>query len=185
MGNKTVDLKRFNNSWYKPGNKIKILFWYIFNRVFLNTSIPYSSALKRAVLKLFGAKIGDGVVIKPRVIVKYPWLLKVGDNVWIGENVWIDNLAMVTIESDVCISQGAMLLCGNHDYTKSTFDLMVGEIILEKGTWIGAKAVVCPGVICKTHSVLSVGSVAKGILDAFSVFQGNPAVKVKERIIED
>jgi putative colanic acid biosynthesis acetyltransferase WcaF len=74
-----------------------------------------------------------------------------------------------------------MLLCGNHNYKKESFDLMTGKIIIEDGVWIGAKAIVCPGVTCHSHSVLSVGSVATKDLDANSIYQGNPAVKIKSR----
>ena len=71
--------------------------------------------LKVRLLKMFGAKIGKGLVIKNNVIIKQPWYLTIGDDCWIGENVWIDNIDKVSIGSDVCISQGAMLLTGNHD----------------------------------------------------------------------
>jgi putative colanic acid biosynthesis acetyltransferase WcaF len=101
--------------------------------------------------------------------------------VWIGENVWIDNLGKVTIGNNVCISQGALLLCGNHNYKKSTFDLIVGEIHLEEGVWVGAKSVVCPGVTLKSHAILTVGSVATTSLESYTINQGNPAVKIRER----
>lgn len=97
--------------------------------------------------------------------------------------MWIDNLGIVAIGNHCCLSQGAMLLCGNHDYSKSTFDLMVGDITLEDGVWIGAKSIVCPGIICHSHSVLSVGSVATKNLEAHTIYQGNPAVRVKDRVI--
>jgi putative colanic acid biosynthesis acetyltransferase WcaF len=76
-----------------------------------------------------------------------------------------------------------MLLCGNHNYKKSSFDLIVGKIHLEKGAWIGAHAVVCPGVVCKSHAILTVNSVATSNLEAFGIYQGNPAIKVKTRVI--
>jgi putative colanic acid biosynthesis acetyltransferase WcaF len=77
-----------------------------------------------------------------------------------------------------------MLLTGNHDYASPGFDLEVKKIVLEDGVWIGAQAVVCPGVICQSHSVLSVKSVATKNLEAYKIYQGNPAVFVKDRIIE-
>ncbi len=123
-------------------------------------------------------------MIKPNVKIKYPWNLVIHDYVWIGENVWIDNLAKVTIGGNVCISQGAMLLTGNHDFTKTTFDLIVKPIEIEDGVWIGAKSIVCPGVKCFSHAVLSVNSVATKNLDSNSIYKGNPAVKIKERIIK-
>lgn len=178
-----TNLSLYTNGWYKPGSQAKRLSWYVANYLFMNTGIPFSSGFKTRLLKLFGAKIGKGFVVKPRVNIKYPWFLTIGNNAWIGENVWIDNLAQVNIGANVCLSQGALLLCGNHNYSKTTFDLSVMPINLEEGVWIGAKAIVCPGVICKSHSVLSAGSVATKDLDAYSIYQGNPAQKVKERSI--
>lgn len=177
-----TDLSKFDNSWYNPGaGKIKQIIWFIINAVFFKTSVLPLSGLKISLLRLFGAKVGKGVNIKPSVNIKYPWRLKLGDYVWIGENVWIDNLDDIVIGSHSCISQGALLLCGNHNYKKETFDLITGKIILEEGVWIGAMSTVCPGVICKSHSILTVGSVATKDLDAYGIYQGNPAQKVRER----
>lgn len=139
--------------------------------------------VKTLLLKLFGAQLGDGVVIKPSVNIKYPWLLTLGHDVWIGERVWIDNLVPVVIGDNVCISQGAFLLTGNHDYTKKSFDLITRGIRLEDGVWIGARSVVCPGVVCHSHSVLAVGSVATSDMEGYRIYRGNPATVVRERSI--
>ena len=178
-----TDLSKYNNTWYSPGNSLKRMVWYYVNIVIFKSSFFPFNSLKIFLLKVFGAKVSTGVIIKPNVNIKYPWFLEIGDFSWVGEGVWIDNLAMVTIGKNVCISQGAFILCGNHNYKKSTFDLMVKEIILEDGVWIGSKAIVCQGVTCHTHSVLGVGSVANADLDAYSIYSGNPANKVRERVI--
>ncbi|MBX7124419.1 MAG: WcaF family extracellular polysaccharide biosynthesis acetyltransferase, partial [Cyclobacteriaceae bacterium] len=163
---------------------LKQLLWYFLNAWVLNAYwFPWSGG-RVALLRLFGARIGQGVNIKPHVNIKYPWLLTIGDHSWIGENVWIDNLVPVTIGNHCCLSQGALLLTGNHDYHKTTFDLMTGSIVLEDGVWIGAQAVVTPGVTCHSHAVLAVGSVASTPLDAYTVYRGNPAVEVRQRIIQ-
>jgi putative colanic acid biosynthesis acetyltransferase WcaF len=57
-------------------------------------------------------------------------------------------------------------------------------IVLEDGVWIGAKTVVCSGVICKSHSVLTAGSVATKDLEEFTMYQGNPAIALKKRVIK-
>ncbi len=176
-----TDLSRYDNSWYQPGVAIKRTLWLVVNALFFNNGLALFNGLKIRLLKAFGANVGVGVVIKPSVSIKYPWFLSIGKHVWIGENVWIDNLTEVTIGNNVCLSQGVMLLTGNHNYSKSTFDLMVGKIILEDGGWLGAQSVVCPGVTCGSHSVLSVGSVATKDLEAYGIYQGNPAMKVRER----
>lgn len=181
---KKVDLSKYSNNKYNPGNKFKIALWYLINHIVFRSFVPIPNALKVFLLKLFGAKIGRNVVIKPRVNIKYPWFLEVGDNCWIGEEVWIDNLVSVKIGNNVCLSQGSYLLTGNHDYKKENFDLMLKEIILEDGVWIGAKAIVCPGVICRSHSVLSVGSVAVKDLEPYTIYQGNPARPKRKREIK-
>jgi len=89
---KNVDLIKFDNSWYKPASKLKIIIWYFTNMFLFKTMFPILSNLKAKVLRAFGANIGNSVVIKPNVSIKYPWFLSIGDNCWIGEDVWIDNL---------------------------------------------------------------------------------------------
>ena len=163
------------------GSILKRLLWALLSGLFFQNWIPWPSQLKSTLLRIFGAQIGEGLILKPRVTIKYPWKLRVRDHVWIGENVWIDNLAEISIGSHVCISQGALLLCGNHDFKKSTFDLITRPIDLEDGVWIGAKCVVGPGVTCRSHSVLSLGSVATQDLEAWTVYQGNPATAKKPR----
>jgi putative colanic acid biosynthesis acetyltransferase WcaF len=180
----TTQLNTFNNSWYNPGNKFKRAAWFAVNALIMQNRLMPFISVRRFFLRLFGAKIGKGVVIKPNVNVKYPWKLIIGDYCWIGEQVWIDNLGMVKMGNNVCVSQGALLLCGNHNYKRSAFDLIVGNITLEDGVWIGTKTVVCPGVTCCSHSLLTVGSIATSKMEAYTIYQGNPAVAVKERIIK-
>jgi putative colanic acid biosynthesis acetyltransferase WcaF len=158
------------------------LLWFIVNRLIINTYFPIPVFFKCFVLRIFGAKIGNGIMIKPKVNIKYPWFLEIGDYAWIGENVWIDNLGKVFIGANACISQGVLLLTGNHDYKKETFDLILKDIVIKEGVWIGAKSVVCQGVICQSHSVLGVNSVATKNLEPFSVYQGNPAQFVRIRV---
>jgi len=186
MSQQQTRLDLYDNSWYNPGgSKLSRLIWYFINAIIFNSALFPISSFKVLMLRVFGAKIGKGVVIKPSVNIKYPWKLEIDDFSWIGEEVWIDNLAKVQVGKSCCVSQGALLLCGNHNYSSSKFDLMIGEIHLENGAWIGANSIVCPGTVVKNHAVLSAGSLAKGILEPYSVYQGNPAVKIKDRTISD
>ncbi len=179
-----TDLATYDNKTYKPGaGRIKLLVWYVISNSIINSYILPISLIKVIILRLFGAKIGKNTNIKPKVNIKYPWHLTIGDNVWIGENVWIDNLDDIIIGDNSCLSQGSMLLCGNHNYKKESFNLITAKIILEDGVWIGAKSIVCAGVTCKSHAVLTVGSVATKNLDQFSVYSGNPAVFVRKRVV--
>ena len=183
-----IDLSSYdkNNHAYRQSigaSKAKQLLWFICSVILIrNSLIPFSS-LRKWVLILFGAKIGKGVRIRPGVQIKFPWKLTIGDHVWLGEHCWIDNLIDVTIGAHSCISQGAYLCTGNHDQTTEGFELIMKSITIEDGVWIGAKAIVAPGVTCHSHSILTAGSVATKNMDAYGIYQGNPAVKVKERII--
>ncbi|MFT4661257.1 MAG: putative colanic acid biosynthesis acetyltransferase WcaF [Patiriisocius sp.] len=178
-----TDLSSFDNSWYKPGSRVKIGLWYYVNLLFFKSSWLPISSLKISLLRMFGGNIGANVVIKPAVSIKYPWKLSIGENTWIGENVWIDNLDTVTIGSNCCISQGALLLCGNHNYKKTSFDLSTKPITIENGAWIGAKSIISGGVTVGSHAVLAIGSITNKDLDPYTVYSGSPAQLVRKRII--
>lgn len=161
----------------------KVLTWYFFNAIFFKNPLNPFSSLKVRILRLFGAKVGRGVVVKPSVNIKYPWKLTIGDFSWIGEDVWIDNLDTTIIGSNCCLSQGCLLLNGSHESREAAFGLKIKPIILEDGVWIGAKSIVLQGVTCKSHSILSANSVASHNLDAFAIYRGNPAQQVGLRVI--
>lgn len=171
------NLQSFSNPEYKPGPLPKRLIWLFISMAFFETGFPWPSSLKRFLLNVFGAAIGQGVVIKPHVRIKYPWFLKVGDFSWIGEEVWIDNLGLVTIGADSILSQGVYICTGNHNYKKETFDLMVGPVSVGHSTWIGAKTVIAPGVTIGDEIVVSLGSVVKSSLTIPGIYSGNPAIQ--------
>ena len=181
---KKVDLSRFNNDWYSPGSFFKRASWFVINIIFFKSSLPYPNVLKVFLLRLFGIRAGNGIVIKTNVNIKYPWFLELGNNVWMGENCWLDNLGSVKIGSNVCISQGAFIFSGNHNYKKETFDLLVRDIVIEDGVWVGAKSIICPGVTLKTHSVISVGSIITADTEPYSIYKSFTTKKIKARAID-
>lgn len=181
---KKTKLSSFSaDTFDKEAGIIKLTLWFFCNALLVRASWNPFMKIKIILLRIFGAKIGKNVIIKNNVCIKFPWKITIGDNVWLGEYVWIDNIDKVEIENDVCISQGALLLTGNHDYTKTTFNYRNAPIYIEEGAWIGAKTVVCPGVKVHSHAILTVGSIATKDLETYSIYQGNPAVKIRNRII--
>lgn len=180
-----ADLSRFNNAHYPLGaGIIKRTLWYFVNVLFfINPLFPFRSP-KPVLLRLFGAKVGKGVVIHPGVNIKFPWKLSIGDHVWIGQRAWLDNIDQLTIHSNVVISQGAMLILGSHDYKKVDYPTMAGPVVLEEGSWVGARALVLGGVTLKSHALLAAGSVTSKSLNAYMIYRGNPAVAVRERMME-
>ncbi len=178
----SVELSRFSTGNFDRGaGALKEGLW-LFASLLLFQLCPFAlSALKRAVLRAFGGRIGRGVVIKPQVKITFPWKLEIGDHVWLGEECWLLNLEKISIGSNVCISQRAFLCTGSHDYKSSTFDLIVKPIAVEDGAWLGAGCWVGPGVKIGSHAVLTAGSVATRDLDRWWIYRGNPAEAAKQR----
>jgi len=176
------DFSIYNNSWYSSGRSRFIeALWFFIGLPILRSRLIPSSSLRAGVLRLFGAKLGKGVVFKPGVRIKYPWLFSVGDYSWVGEDVWIDNLALVSIGANVCVSQGAYLCTGNHNWSDPAFGLFVKPIELEDGAWIGGRVVICPGVRVEQCGVVVAGSVVTKDVLAFEIHFGNPARLLRRR----
>ena len=177
-----VDLSRYTTGDFDRGaGAVREGVWLLVNAVLFQLCPLKLSGLKCFFLRLFGAKIGRGVSIKPRVRITFPWKLTVGDHVWLGEECWLLNLEHLTIGDHVCISQRVFLCAGNHDYTSPLFRLIVKPIQIDEGAWIGAGAFVGPGARIGSHAVLTAGSVAAGDLEPFGIYRGNPAVRVRQR----
>jgi putative colanic acid biosynthesis acetyltransferase WcaF len=180
-----VSLSAFHNEWYRPGrSRLVQMAWFFAGQPVLRLAILPSSGLRKWLLRLFGAKVGTGAVIKPGVRVKYPWLLQIGNHCWIGEDVWIDNMALISIGNDACISQGAYLCTGNHDWSDPAFGLIVQPISIRDGAWIGAKAIVAPGATIGECAVVAAGSMISGSVPAYEIHGGNPAVFLKKRRVK-
>jgi putative colanic acid biosynthesis acetyltransferase WcaF len=171
----STQLNRGRPAWFE-------LIWLLVQALFVRSWVP-GAWHRRIILRLFGARLGKDVNIKPGVHIKMPWRLEVGDHSWIGENVWIDNMAPVVIGNHCCLSQGVYLCTGSHDWEASGFDLITAPITICDKAWLGAKAVVGPGVTVGEGAVLALGSVATRDLKPWWVYRGNPAGPVKERKI--
>lgn len=180
-----VDLSTFTPGDYDPGRPFWLRsLWFLVNALFLQNPLNPSGKIKIALLRAFGAKIGAGVVMKPGVNIKSPWLLSIGDHCWIGENVWLDNLVPISIGAHVCVSQGAYFCTGNHDWSDSAFGYKLGEIHVEDGAWVGARATLLPGVRVGSHAVIAGGAVLAREALAYTIYAGNPAVEVRKRVIK-
>lgn len=180
----SVDLSRSSTAGFDPGRSFPTrALWVILEALVLLNPAVTSYGLKRWLLRRFGARIGKGVVIKPGVHVKYPWRLSVGDHSWLGERCWIDNFVEVSIGSNACISQGAYLCTGNHDWSDPAMTRFVRPVTVGDGAWVGAFTRVAPGVTVGANAVVTLGSVLLNDAGADAIYSGNPAVRVRERTL--
>lgn len=157
-----IDLSKFRNPEFGRGvPRWKEALWWGVRSLLFAPWFPVPSALKVAVLRAFGAKVGEGVVIRSRVNITMPWRVEIGDHVWIGDEVLILSLERVRICNHVCISQRAFLCTGNHDFRRDTFDLITEPIEIGDSCWIGACAFVGPGAAVIPGTMVKAGEIWK------------------------
>jgi putative colanic acid biosynthesis acetyltransferase WcaF len=155
--------------------------WHLCKCFLFLTPLPMPSGFKCFVLRVFGARVGRGVVIKPQVKILFPWKLTIGDFAWIGEEVFILNFEPVTIGAQCCLSQRVFLCGGNHDYRQVDFPFRNGPIMIADGAWVGAQSFVAPGVTIGTEAVITAGSVVTKDQPPKMVCGGTPCRPVKAR----
>lgn len=178
---RVIDLSLAGKGNYcaKRGALIELV-WFVLEACVINNKLLPLSFVRVALLRLFGAKIGNGCRFVHPLRVKAPWNLEVGDKCWFGVDVWIYNQAPIRIGSNVCISQGTFLTAGSHDMS-TTMDLRVAPIVIEDGVWITSKCIVQMGVTIGRSAVVTPLSVVHRSLAAEGVYGGNPCRFIRKR----
>ncbi len=156
------------------------IWWFIQATVFRWSPQPLY-AFRAALLRMFGARVGIGVKIRQSARFTYPWKIEVGDNVWIGDRAELYSLEHIVIEKDVCISQGAYICTGSHDYRDVQFSYMCRSILIKEQSWIGADVFVCPGTTVGIGCVVTARSLVKGRLEKGFIYSGAPASIIRQR----
>jgi putative colanic acid biosynthesis acetyltransferase WcaF len=158
-GGQPRSLRGFSGAGYDRGRGAlwQIAWFTCQNLLFFRWWCP--KAWRPRLLRWFGAQVGDGVFVRHRVRVLWPWKLTIGDDCWIGEDVWLLNLEPIAIGNDVCLSQGAFLCTGSHDRRSPTFEYDNGPITVGNGSWIAAQALVLRGVRIGPGAVIGARSV--------------------------
>jgi len=157
-----------------------VMLWGLAEVLLVTNPLQISSRLRVAVLRAFGARIGNGVVFRPRTRVKFPWKLTIGDRCWIGEGVWFHNQDRITLGSDVVISQEALLTTGSHAHRRD-MALITAPIDISDGAWITSRVIVLGGSTIGRSALVHPGSVVSGEVPPNQMVRGNPATAVGVR----
>ncbi len=181
-----LQLSQYDQSTYERGRPIWVVFLWDIVQTFLIHLSPHGFyAWRRWLYRLFGARIGKGVLIRKSVICNYPWKLSVGDYSWIGDQATLYSLDYITIADNVVISQQAYLCTGSHDYQSRSFSLIVNPISISTDSWIALGALVMPGITVGVGALIGARAVITKDALPWTIYQGSPARPVGQRVIQD
>ena len=179
-----IDLRQYDQSWYSPGRpKWVILLWWFVQAIMFPLTLHAHHAPRRGLLRLFGARIGKDVVIRPSARVHYPWKVEIGDYSWIGSGVELYSLERIHIGSHCVISQNSYLCTGSHDPLDPAFGLKVAPITIGNGVWVAANCFIAPGVSIGANSIVGARSSVFRDLPPQWICLGNPCKPHKTRVI--
>jgi len=181
---RVIDLSKApgeREAWDRP--RLVVYLWALCELIFVTNAFQISSGLRVRVLRLFGAEIGEGVIMRPRLRVKFPWKLSVGARSWIGEGVWIHNQGQMTIGSDVVVSQESFLTTGTHAF-RTNMALETVPVVIEDGVWITSRCMVLAGSRIGRSALILPNTVVRGVVPAGTLF-GTPSGQVVGQRFED
>jgi putative colanic acid biosynthesis acetyltransferase WcaF len=176
------DLKRFvlpPNFRGRPAWFVQL--WWLVQATLFRCSPQVLYGWRRFLLRLFGAKIGRGVIIRPTAEITYPWKLTIGDYSWIGDHATLYTLGEIRIGDNACVSQHCYLAAAFHDYRKPTFDMIGSWIAIESEVWLATGVFVAPGVTVGCGAVVGACSVVLRDMPPMMVCAGNPAKPLRAR----
>lgn len=180
---KYQDLSRFTMPiGFRGKSGVYVQLWWIVQSTLFAGSPQFMYAWRSFLLRLFGAKIGKGVIIRPSVRVTYPWKVDVGDYVWIGDNVELYSLGKITIGSHSVISQRSYLCTGGHNHNSISFDIFEKPITIAEEVWIASDVFVSPGVSIGRGVLVAARSSVFHDLPEGMICLGAPAKPVKKRL---
>lgn len=161
---------------------LTVQLWWLVQALFFKTSPQILYGWRSFLLRLFGAKIGRNVIIRPTVTITYPWKVNIGDYSWVGDDVVLYSLGEIEIGNNVVISQKSYLCAGSHDYKKPDFPIFAEKITIEDECWLATDVYVAPGITIGKGTVVGARSSVFKNLPAGKVCFGSPAVVVKDRV---
>ncbi|MDB6251225.1 sugar O-acetyltransferase [Lactobacillus amylovorus] len=147
----------------------------------LNTQRHCSCEVCQLVSEIIGREVPASTEIRVSLYSGYGRNIKLGERVFINANVMMVDLGGITIEDDVLIGPGAYLISVNHQLKpKQLKELELKPVVIERNAWIGAKAMILPGVTIGENAVVAAGAVASKNVPANTVVADIPARIIKK-----
>jgi putative colanic acid biosynthesis acetyltransferase WcaF len=176
------DLSRFKlPENFRGRSGLTVQLWWLVDSLLFRTSPQIFYGWRNMLLRLFGAKIGKCVIIRPSARITYPWKLEIGEYSWIGDDVVLYSLGKITVGKNSVISQKSYLASASHDYTSESFDIFSKPIIIEDEVWIATDVFIAPGVTIGKGAVIGARSSVFKSVEGGYVYAGNPLKKLRKR----
>lgn len=171
----------FTGPSFSLRNRLSRLVWDVVATFLFYYSPRPLHTWRSFLLRCFGAKIGKGVHVYPKVAIWAPWNLEIGDKSGIANGVTLYSQGKIRIGKRVVISQGSYLCTGSHDYTDKGFPLYTKDINIRDDVWIAAGTFIHPGVTVEEGAVVGAKSVVTKDVPAWMVCSGHPCKPLKKR----
>ena len=163
----------------RPGWYVQL--WWLVQSSLFGMSPQFMYGWRRWLLRIFGATVGQKVLIRPTARITYPWKLFIGDHSWIGDDVVLYSLGEIQIGCNVVISQRSYICAASHDYTSPSFDIFPKKVHIEDEVWISTNVFVAPGTTIKKGAVVGACSSVFSDLPTKMLCIGCPAKPIRER----
>lgn len=158
-----------------------VLIWQLVQATLFGLSPRPLYAWRSFLLRLFGAKIGRGVEIRPTSRIAFPWKLEIGDRVWVSDNTELYSLAPIRIGSHSVISQRSYLCAAKHDHRRADFAMIAGPITIGSQVWLATDVFVAPGVTIGDGAVVGARSSVFSDIPSGAMAYGTPALVKGQR----
>jgi putative colanic acid biosynthesis acetyltransferase WcaF len=159
--------------------------WSLVQATLFRWSPQFAYGWRSALLRAFGARVGQAVIIRPTVTVTYPWKVSIGDYAWIGDDAVLYSLGEISIGANTVVSQRGYLCAADHDYTQVDFPIRSRNITIGAQAWLAADVFVAPGVTIGEGTVIGARSSVFKDMPAGMVCFGYPCRAVKKRAVAE
>jgi putative colanic acid biosynthesis acetyltransferase WcaF len=175
-------LEEWDDSGFDYGRpKFLVFLWFFCQDTLFRFSPLPLYGFRRWLLRLFGGKIGKGVILRPRARFHYPWRIEIGDHSSIGDDVWLYSIGPIKIGRQTVISQRSFLCTASHDYRDPHFKTIHKPIAVGDGVWIAADVFISPGVSIGDNAVIGARSSVFQDMPENTICYGSPCRPVRKR----
>lgn len=167
---------------FRGRSAVVVQLWWLVQGTLFGFSPQFMYGWRNWLLRLFGAKVGRGVIVRPSARITYPWKVSIGDFAWVGDDVVLYSLGEIEIGANAVVSQRSYLCAAGHDYSQPNFPIYDKKVVIGPQAWLATDVFVAPGVTVGDGAVVGARSSVFHDLPPMMVCVGCPAKPIKSRL---